>query len=347
MSTLAKKIKVCSFSDWRRAGIEIFSEPVSPIVGKYNDGLITIVPSVTRHADVTILGGAFIPVLSNGDMLLEQAIHTPSLFFRKKQELLIKKNDEIKLISRPVINFHGQCILIGGSSNYYHWIVDYLPRLLLCMKLFPVKEYKLLINSHPMSFQIETLTMLGIDSASLVYLDNDKNYQIQDLIFPGLLASTTLPHPMIKQLFSAAFPLKIKLRNRRVYFARDDAASRRFINEVELQYLLKKYDFEIVVPGRLSVREQIEISSAADVLLAAHGAALANIVFCSEGASIVEIFTLEHKVTSMQLLASSCRLKHVFVPAKNCTYGADGNPLLGDWSVDLDELELVLDRLCA
>ena len=64
----------------------------------------------------------------------------------------------------------------------------------------------------------------------------------------------------------------------------DLAASVRFYTAV-----LAPLGFRPIVPGEMSVKEQIAVFSRAKVIVAPHGAALANLAFAPPGAALVEI----------------------------------------------------------
>jgi capsular polysaccharide biosynthesis protein len=62
------------------------------------------------------------------------------------------------------------------------------------------------------------------------------------------------------------------------------------VHEPELFQQLSKRGFAMVDPGQLSVQEQIDHFAAARVVVAPHGAALANLVFCRPGVRVLELF---------------------------------------------------------
>jgi capsular polysaccharide biosynthesis protein len=74
-----------------------------------------------------------------------------------------------------------------------------------------------------------------------------------------------------------------------LFVARSDAVRRVIVNEPELANALQAYGFRIIVPSVLSARQQIEAFSSSNVIVAAHGAALANLVFAPEGAFVIEL----------------------------------------------------------
>jgi capsular polysaccharide biosynthesis protein len=77
---------------------------------------------------------------------------------------------------------------------------------------------------------------------------------------------------------------------RRLYLRRNPAYRRAFTNEEEVCGLLRKYRFEVLELGALSSEEQIRLCSEASILFGIHGADLSNMLWCSPGATVIEIF---------------------------------------------------------
>ncbi|PYK77295.1 MAG: hypothetical protein DME37_12900, partial [Verrucomicrobia bacterium] len=75
------------------------------------------------------------------------------------------------------------------------------------------------------------------------------------------------------------------------YLSRARAAVRRIANEKEISEALRQHDFEILEAETQSFREQADLFANASAIVAPHGAALANIVFCQPGTRVVEITT--------------------------------------------------------
>jgi len=62
------------------------------------------------------------------------------------------------------------------------------------------------------------------------------------------------------------------------------------LDEPGLMAHLADRGFEMVDPGSLPVTEQIRAFAEASLIVAPHGAALANLTFASPGAAVVELF---------------------------------------------------------
>jgi capsular polysaccharide biosynthesis protein len=111
--------------------------------------------------------------------------------------------------------------------------------------------------------------------------------------------------------------------------------------------MLSARGFDVVDPSALSVAEQIATFASASLIVATHGAALANLVFASPGSTVVELFPPGSVLPDYWRLASS-------VPGLEYRYfsawprsSRRNRPmtLITDIEVDLPALSAMLDEL--
>ena len=217
-------------------------------------------------------------------------------------------------------------------------MIIYLPRLLLARKYADIRNRRIIVNKSLKSFERETLALLGVDAQLLPVGDNEI-IRPRSTLVPSLLVSNTVAHPIVGKLLQDAFPRRRISSSKRVYLSRQDAKTRQLTNEAELTALLERYGFERHVPALLSFQEQIDLCYGAEALVAVHGAAMTSLVFCPPTAKVFEIFTPLYQATFFYMLSRISKREHRFVPSRNVTYGDDGNPLYGNWEVDLNAME--------
>ena len=75
----------------------------------------------------------------------------------------------------------------------------------------------------------------------------------------------------------------------KVYISRQNSNYRNLINEEDIIHKLKSMDFVIIDTSNMSIFEQIEIFSSANIIVGPTGSALTNIIFCMKGTKIIEI----------------------------------------------------------
>ncbi|HVZ47091.1 MAG TPA: glycosyltransferase 61 family protein [Ramlibacter sp.] len=306
-------------------------------------GKIAIAPGVSLHEDLTVLGTDWIPARGDGIATLQQMTHTPQTFLPKARNIAQREGRWFtacatqRAIEEPVV-------LAGGNINYYHWWIDNVPRLLMARKYGQLEGRKVLVNHDLTSFAAGTLRRLGIGEERLVRVSADEALLCGDVCVPAMLASATAVHPAVPPLVRDALGVRGHAGGkRRIYLSRQDAGSRRLVNEEAFTEVLARWGFERMLPSRMSVDEQIECCSEAEAIVAVHGAALANMLFAPAGAAVIEIFTPAYPASFYVLLAHACGVRHVFSPAPLVEAQAGVSPLYHPlWEADLEALERTL-----
>ena len=109
------------------------------------------------------------------------------------------------------------------------------------------------------------------------------------------------------------------------------------LNENELFAALAPLGFESIVPGEMSVAEQIATFSSARSIVGAHGAALTNMIFAPPGATIVELTSgaTEH-MNLFRKLARSTQQRVVTIVSADYPVPAAEVNYHTDYRVDID-----------
>lgn len=274
-------------------------------------------------------------VFDNRGYLVEQAVH-------KKRYA-----PEPGLVPRPWRPFRdipripGTVSSVTASTqwNYYHWLFDVLPRLAMLEDL--KAEYDLLYLQNSKRFQKESLSVIGIDNSAILSCED----------WPLIRADTILI-PCHQSTGRAKYPkwVRDKLRNwflpiagepgpaRRVYIGRSKQHGRRIDNEDEIFHYLATLGFEYVLPEQFSFLEQVRIFRDAEYVVAAHGAGMANIVFCKPGVNVVEMFPSETKYTYYKI-SQLLNLNYFYVK----TPGQPDNRMTrNDYHIPLSDLKQTL-----
>lgn len=187
--------------------------------------------------------------------------------------------------------------LIGDNNNYYHWLINYAPRYMLYERFrcsFPL----VLTKSHN-SFIDMSLSILGHNHHNVIELDRNEVVSFKKLLVPCFfqnpMQSPTGISYIREKLGCPSFGKDEKRRlSKRIYVSRNDGGNRRqVVNEEEVIDLLRKYDFDVIVPSYISLREQIQIFNDASFVVSPHGAALTNLIFSRLGTSVIEFQSKE------------------------------------------------------
>jgi capsular polysaccharide biosynthesis protein len=249
----------------------------------------------------------------------------------------------------PVID--GPCIFVGGDANYSHWIT----RSLLKLGFVEDPRYRrlpLLLHAPLQRFQVEYLELLGIEPARLIQVSPGGAVRCRRLVVPTQLAL----HPgfaagvdwLCARLGERLGPLPGPAEER-LLLSRSDSPDRVLVNEAELAAALAPLGFRTVVPGRLSVADQIRTFARARVIVSAHGAGLTNLVFAPRSALIVEITSTNiAMMDDFRFMAAALGQRIATIISEDyCMEPGRATrirPVQWDYRVDVDEVLAVLAR---
>lgn len=183
----------------------------------------------------------------------------------------------------------------GGAHCYYHWMLDVLPKLGLLerqgVSLDSIDHF--LVRKITGEFQRETLAKLGIDESRIVETIDQQFLQCDRLLHVDMNTGINLKMnrfvPLwLKQTFLSQASEAERLK---LYISRPEGIRRGILNEAEIKPLVEAAGFTMVKMEGMSVAEQAALLSRADVLMAPHGGALTNMVFCKPGIPVIELMS--------------------------------------------------------
>jgi capsular polysaccharide biosynthesis protein len=176
------------------------------------------------------------------------------------------------------------------ASSYHHWMFDLLPRLDVLVR--SGVPFDRLLAPDALGFQRETLDAAGFPAPRRISATPDTYLLAERLVVPSMPGTPGQAPPAacayLRRLFASA--LGERRQFRRLYVSRNDTSRRHLTNEAELVAALEPLGFESVTMSGRSVAEQAALFAEAEVVVAPHGGALTNIVFCQPGTKVVELF---------------------------------------------------------
>lgn len=194
------------------------------------------------------------------------------------------------------------------TENYYHFLVDSLPRvwalrhsvlrdvpitLFLTRPLSPGKK-KVLRAFLPDNVSIQTthrFTRLRVERyVHLPYLSKDRvEYNPKQTETSGGFIPQEYLDAFREYMLDRARPTTVPAPDR-IFISRQGADMRQLKNEGEVRDFLEERGFTLVQPERYNLAEQARLFDSAHVVVAQHGAALANLIYMRDGA-LVEVFS--------------------------------------------------------
>jgi glycosyltransferase involved in cell wall biosynthesis len=266
--------------------------------------------------DAVIVGGSSLVISQEGLLLNDEmvdfqgeeyGIKSPAVRFRHKDKVILGYRH------RPRTRIkEGILLSCDHDFNYFHWIVECLPKLLLVDSLGQFKGAPLLIPKGLHKNLEAALHKANINNHPLVRLDYGVAYHVKRLIFPSALsrvvdrymgdvlydADIVLSHKWISRVGGQ---LRAGLQSgkepwRRLFLTRRKGL-RSVGNLQELELMLVEHGFEIVVVDDVSLELQVELFSQAAIIVAPSGAALTNMLFCQPGTKVLLLMS-NHETTN-------------------------------------------------
>ena len=172
------------------------------------------------------------------------------------------------------------------SWNYYHWMIDCLPRLHSLALAEPREKVTLLMPDSLGRIQRESLACVLPAHFELRFYPADTWLQVERFLWPSLVSgrgNACLPaeyYDSIRRPVWARLGLSPTPQPReRLYLTRRKASRRRILNEDALVQLLYRYQFTTIELEDLSFREQVELFHRAAFVLGPHGAGFNLLLF--------------------------------------------------------------------
>lgn len=178
-------------------------------------------------------------------------------------------------------------------ANYYHWMVFCVPKVILLNEYLGITRFFAPsdLSAIP-SFVFQTLELLGLSEEALIPISQGF-HQASELCFVQGAGPSALTCQLTRRKLLQADPQGSARARRRVFLRRNAQvhAQRSLVNEAEILSLCAAQGIEVVDPGELPLKEQIRLFQDVRVVIALHGAALANMLWMRPDSTVIEIAT--------------------------------------------------------
>lgn len=245
------------------------------------------------------------------------------------------------------------CILLGSDGNYAHWVLRDVLKLALIEDAGPTRGLPFLVAEDLRGWHRAYLELLEIPEARLLKVPADGVYACPRIYVPTQLRNHPRMATGIEWLRTKLAPLLAppEERTELIYASRREQSKRRLLNESAVEEMLVGMGFRVIVPGEMSVREQIDAFSRARVVAGPHGAALVNMVFAPPGATLIEITSqaIQYMDEFRVLVAAAGQRSRTLVsrdiePAQPA---AEARELHHDYRVELEALRAMVSEVLA
>ena len=285
--------------------------------GKLNEGeAVCPRPYVSVIEDAVIFGGSDLVITSEEIVLNDEIVDFNGSEFGKKSTRikLLEENSVMLAYEKEVLSRIEEGVLLscGHDVNYFHWLVECLPKLLLIDELGLYKDAPLLIPEGLHKNLMAALDKVNVNNRPLIFIEPNSACQVERLIFPSALSrivdrykgspafdvDIVLSHKWLAKL-SECLKGNVNYHKKpwRKLFLSRRKGLRSLENREQLELMLLEQNFEIVELDGATLDFQIELFSQASMIVAPTGAALTNMLYCQPGTKVV-IFMSNHETTN-------------------------------------------------
>lgn len=224
-------------------------------------------------------------------------------------------------------------VAVNLGKGYAHWLLEEFPRWLSLR----ADDAENVIAHDRASFIGEICALAGFKQR-VVSATRHGHWVCETLVIPPVV---TMDERTVNTVTAFAFGQKLPASGfgEKLYITRENAARRRVSNESELWAQLESRGFVKLSLEALSWREQVAAFAAARVVVAPHGAGLANVVFCRPGTRVVEFFNRSYVNPCFEQWAHAARLDYrAVVPAGEEPVGKERRANREDITADVPSI---------
>lgn len=262
----------------------------------------------------------------------------------------------------PAQRLRGKVAVLSGLSGhiYYHWLFDVLPRINVLCQYLRQQDLELssidyfVVNNFDKSYQIETLTALGIPEEKVISSDRLPHIEAEELVVPSFAGHFDWVPPasidFLRHHLLRATDIPAHQQPKRIYISREKAKYRKILNQAAVVELLDQFGFVSIALETMTVDQQAQLFDQAEIVVAPHGSGLANLTFCSPGTTVVECFSPHYLRTDYWMISQYLQLNHYYLVGES--FACDSlrqlmypSELTEDFSVDITALRSLLTQL--
>lgn len=204
------------------------------------------------------------------------------------------------ILNRPVRLHIPRAALIAGrnDNNWYHFVCEYLPRLLQLDQAVPDDVPILISNRTPLTGKtfirsLTSRTIIEVDTETRTAIDElyvaEPTLQVLDSIHIPWSDGIALNTEALTALREVVRKRYATNDRRGRYYLTRNSGHRRLLNDELLSRVAASHGLEVLDPATLTLEQQLSMFSNAELIVGAGGAVMANYLFLPSGARVLAL----------------------------------------------------------
>lgn len=265
---------------------------------------------------------------------------------------------------------YSEGILLSGrcSTNYYHWLIEHLPKFLEIDSHPDLKEVPLIVDNRMPIQHFQALEILTGGKRKLIGYDNENIFSFKKLIIPsvasyipdrfdipfwhsGVMSTRHLIY--IRDKILAAVKSYNSINNtypEKIYLSRKNVHARSMTNERKVESLFLKRGFQQIYLETLTFHEQVLYMQNAKTIAGPSGAGLSNLLFCNEGTEVISFTSERNKgFCNFSNLAKLNGVKFTYITGANnyprSRFSSEEDYVHSSFTIPIDKVLKVFEEL--
>jgi len=291
--------------------------------------------------DVDLCGPAMVG-FKDGDVILDTAYaNRLDVLDRNKPYYMLA----LKSMAKPGYVIEDPLFPMVGvwSGNYFHWIIEWLPKLegILHYEAMTNQKVVILLEENPPQWQYDSLRFLLGAERSIISLRHlpttSMHIGAKNLVLPTIRRSNGRTDPTaLDWLRRTVWEQALLLTLPKNYFiSRELAQGRHIVNESRIWKEVWPVEIERIQPETMPWIDQVNAFVNADFIIGPHGSGLVNSVF-SWDPKIIELYTPDYANPCIMTMAMAIGADYRGIC---CT------PVGKNMEVDLGELRTTIEEM--
>ncbi len=279
----------------------------------------------------------------------------------------ISQDGKVALIVRrgnPYVLSNGMHLMHEYASNYFHALVELIPRLIIMESAGIDVSVPLLLQEELHENITFAISIFKNPDRKIVLLKNNSLFECEKLVFSSDVSS-------VQDVYKRArLPTETRIDVNTLYFVREtviarilpshscDEGSRALIyvkrgtrargikNESEIESALRPLGFACISVEMLSFEQQVHLFNNASIIVAPTGASLTNMLWCKEGTKVC-VLAAEHVAMPLEIWHQLGDIAGCDTSICLGQHGdADQNPTIhSSYSIEIDRLKGIVQAL--
>ena len=194
----------------------------------------------------------------------------------------------------------------SGHKNYFHWLFDILPKIKIFSEGQDIQSIDYFYLAKLQPYQKKTLKILKLDHIKILdcnkyrHIVGNQVFSVDHPWYQGGYISEeaiNLSNWIVSWINKKFSPhAEYFESNDKIFLDRSESPNNhcQIENNNEVIDFLNNKGFTSYKVGQLSFEQQIYLFKNAKIIVGAHGAAFANLAFCSPGTQVIEIKPIHH-----------------------------------------------------